>query len=231
MALGGDMSYWERETGLAADEKVVLDSPFPLARQMEIWVVDIGLTVTDTNYDDRVARVVEKLCDMNGGKTLVLLSSHRLLKKVGIRLRLKEKPYKILVQGDAPPGFLAEAFRKDLSSVLVGSVSYREGVDVPGEGLTQVIIDRIPFQHPRDPLLRTRRALYGGRLFPEIVLPMAKMYLKQAAGRLIRTASDSGRVVILDDRVLTREDWDIPEALPRVGFRRVKLSGLSVARR
>jgi ATP-dependent DNA helicase DinG len=189
------------------------------------------LTVTDTNYDDRVARVVEKLCDMNGGKTLVLLSSHRLLKKVGIRLRLKEKPYKILVQGDAPPGFLAEAFRKDLSSVLVGSVSYREGVDVPGEGLTQVIIDRIPFQHPRDPLLRTRRALYGGRLFPEIVLPMAKMYLKQAAGRLIRTASDSGRVVILDDRVLTREDWDIPEALPRVGFRRVKLSGLSVARR
>jgi len=60
---------------------------------------------------------------------------------------------------------------------------------------------------------------------------MAKMYLKQAAGRLIRTASDSGRVVILDDRVLTREDWDIPEALPRVGFRRVKLSGLSVARR
>ncbi|MGC9372457.1 MAG: ATP-dependent DNA helicase [Thermovirgaceae bacterium] len=231
MALGGDMSYWESETGLAADEKVVLDSPFHLARQMEIWVVDIGLTVTDNDYDDRVARVVEKLCDMNDGRTLVLLSSHRLLKKVGTRLKLKEKPYKILVQGEAPPGVLAEAFRKDHSSVLVGSVSYREGVDVPGDGLTQVVIDRIPFQHPRDPLLRTRRALYGGRLFPEIVLPMAKMYLKQAAGRLIRTASDSGRVVILDNRVLTREDWDIPEDLPRVGFRRVKLSGLSVARR
>jgi len=231
MALGGDMSYWENETGLLADEKVVLDSPFPLARQMEIWVVDIGVTVTDTDYDDRVARVVEKLCDMNGGRTLVLLNSHRLLKKVGMRLRLKEKPYNILVQGDAPPGVLAEAFRKDLSSVLVGSVSYREGVDVPGDGLTQVIIDRIPFQHPRDPLLRTWRALYGGRFFREILLPMAKMYLKQAAGRLIRSASDSGRVVILDNRVLTRKDWDIPEALPRVGFRRVKLSGLSVARR
>jgi ATP-dependent DNA helicase DinG len=225
------MTYWERETGLVADEKAVFDSPFPLADQMEIWVVDIGMTVTDRNYDERVSRVVEKLCDMNSGRTLVLLSSHRLLKKVGARLRSKERDYNVLLQGDAPPGALADAFRRDRSSVLAGSVSYREGVDVPGDGLTQVIIDRIPFQHPRDPLLRTRKALYGRRLFPEVVLPMAKMYLKQAAGRLIRTASDSGRVVILDNRVLSRGDWDIPEALPPVVYRRVQLSGLSVARR
>lgn len=231
MALGSDMTYWERETGLVADEKALFDSPFPLVDQMEIWIVDIGVTVTDPDYDERVSRVVEKLCDMNNGRTLVLLSSHRLLKKVGIRLRSRERPYNVLLQGDAPPGALAEAFRTDRSSVLAGSVSYREGVDIPGDGLTQVIIDRIPFQHPRDPLLRTRKALYGRRLFPEVVLPMAKMYLKQAAGRLIRTASDSGRVVILDNRVLSRGDWDIPEALPPVVYRRVQLSGLSVARR
>lgn len=230
LALGRDMTYWERETGIRADEKAVFESPFPLAEQMGIWVVDIGLPVTDPGYDERVSRVVERLCDMNGGRTLALLSSRRLLRAVGARLKSVNRSYNVLLQGEAPPGTLGEAFRSDISSVLVGSVSYREGVDVPGEGLTQVIIDRIPFQHPRDPLLRTRKALYGERLFPEIVLPMAKMYLKQAAGRLIRTASDSGRVVILDNRVLSRPDWNIPEALPPVTYRRVQLSGLSVAR-
>jgi ATP-dependent DNA helicase DinG len=170
-----------------------------------------------------VAAVSEELCNDNGGSTLILLSSLRLLKAVSDRLRSKERPYQVLVQGELPRNELLRRFREDLSSVLVGSVSFREGIDVPGEGLTQVIIDRIPFPHPDDPLLVTRRALDGQKVFRKMVLPRAKILLKQAAGRLIRTGTDRGRVVILDGRVLSRVGWKITEALPKVGYRRVEV--------
>ena len=223
MAIGKDFSFWERETGLSATETVVLDSPFRLDEQMSVWVVDLGIPVIDEHYDSHVAAVSEELCNDNGGSTLILLSSLRLLKAVSDRLRSKERPYQVLVQGELPRNELLRRFREDLSSVLVGSVSFREGIDVPGEGLTQVIIDRIPFPHPDDPLLVTRRALDGQKVFRKMVLPRAKILLKQAAGRLIRTGSDRGRVVILDGRVLSRAGWKITEALPKVGYRRVEV--------
>jgi len=83
----------------------------------------------------------------------------------------------------------------DETSVLIGSVSFREGVDVPGEGLTQVIVDRIPFPHPGDPLVRARNELEEGKGFVRVTLPNARMFLRQAVGRLIRSSSDHGRVV------------------------------------
>ena len=105
----------------------------------------------------------------------------------------------------------------------MGSVSFREGIDVPGEGLTQVIIDRIPFPHPADPVLVTRKILEGPDMFFDIVLPRAKLLQKQAAGRLIRSKSDRGRVVILDGRVLSKRGWRITDALPGVKYRRVEV--------
>ena len=223
MAIGDDFSFWEQETGLESTERLVLDSPFDLEEQMTIWVVDLGLSVTDEGYDDLVARIAEKLCDDNDGSTLVLLSSLRLLRAVSERLRSKEHPYRVLEQGELPRGELLRLFRQDLSSVLVGSVSFREGIDVPGEGLTQVIIDRIPFPHPADPVLVTRKALEGPGMFYENVLPRAKLLLKQAAGRLIRSKSDRGRVVILDGRVLSKRGWRITDALPGVKYKRVEV--------
>ncbi|HPC76441.1 MAG TPA: ATP-dependent DNA helicase [Synergistales bacterium] len=223
MAIGEDFSFWEQETGLQATERLVLDSPFELDEQMSIWVVDLGLAVTDDGYDDLVARIAEQLCDDNDGSTLVLLSSLRLLRAVSERLRSKERPYRVLEQGELPRSELLRLFRQDLSSVLVGSVSFREGIDVPGEGLTQVIIDRIPFPHPTDPVLVTRKILEGPDMFFDIVLPRAKLLLKQAAGRLIRSKSDRGRVVILDGRVLSKRGWRITDALPGVKYRRVEV--------
>ncbi len=223
MAIGDDFSFWEQETGLASTERLILDSPFDLEEQMTIWVIDLGLSVTDEGYDDLVARIAEKLCDDNDGSTLVLLSSLRLLRAVSERLRSKEHPYRVLEQGELPRGELLRLFRQDLSSVLVGSVSFREGIDVPGEGLTQVIIDRIPFPHPADPVLVTRKALEGPGMFYENVLPRAKLLLKQAAGRLIRSKSDRGRVVILDGRVLSKRGWRITDALPGVKYKRVEV--------
>jgi ATP-dependent DNA helicase DinG len=96
-------------------------------------------------------------------------------------------------------------------------------VDVPGEGLTQVIIDRIPFPHPNDPLVQARNALEGRGAFMNTTLPNAKMFLRQAVGRLIRSSSDRGRVVLLDGRALDRKEWKILESLPACKYRRLSV--------
>lgn len=224
LTVGKKWDYWLRETGVEPNRFFVADSPFDLPSQMEIVVVDTGMDVMNPRYDDTVCAVIEKLVEANGGSTLVLLSSMRLLGKAAQILRGKVRDYAVLVQGELPRSELLQKFREDKKSVLVGSASFREGVDVPGEGLTQVIIDRIPFSHPGDPIVAARNALEGRAAFSRTALPEAKMVLKQAAGRLIRSGDDRGRVVIIDGRVLRRKDWNIPAALPPVKYRRLIIS-------
>ena len=231
LRVDNSFSYWEKETGITSDVRLVFDSPFPLEKQMEIWVVETGLRVTDCGYDEKNCRIIERLIDDNHGRTLVLLSSIRLLRKVGEYLRNKNKEYTILVQGDLPRNELLIRFREDIDSVLIGSVSFREGIDVPGNSLSQVIIDRIPFPHPQDPLVQARNAYEGPGAFLTVTLPVAKMYLRQAVGRLIRTANDRGRSIILDGRVLARKDWSIPSSLPKVKYKKITVRDNSVASR
>ena len=110
---------------------------------------------------------------------------------------------------------LVDRFTMDAHSVLVGTLSLWQGVDVPGDACTLVVIDRIPFPRPDDPLLSARRELLGTRAFAEIDLPRASMLLAQATGRLIRTASDRGVVAVLDPRLGTAGyRWDVVRALP-----------------
>ena len=220
---GGSFDFWSRETGIVPDESLVVSSPFDFQQQMEVLVVDAGLGVMEKGYDERMCRVMEKLCDGNGGRTLVLLSSMRLLKAFARKMRAKERPYAILVQGDMPQRQLLRRFAEDETSILIGSVSFREGVDVPGEGLTQVIIDRIPFPHPNDPLVRARDILEGGKGFVRVTLPTARMFLRQAVGRLIRSSSDHGRVVLLDGRAVEKKNWGILSAFPPCRVRMLKV--------
>lgn len=229
LTIDGQFLFWKEETGISPDAEFIYPSEFALEKNMEIWVVDIGCSVMDNSYDQQVCRVVEKLCDENAGKSLVLVSSRRLLTKLRAFFEKSGKPYRILVQGDKPKGILLDIFRDDVNSVLLGMVSFREGIDVPGESLTQVIIDRIPFPHPNDPVIRARNELEGYLSFSKVTLPVAKMVLKQAAGRLIRSKSDQGRVIILDKRVVERDDWDITGVLPAVKYRYLKTKGGIVA--
>ncbi len=229
MAVDGKMDYWIGETGLVPDRTLLLDSPFDLKKQMDISVVDLDLAVTDERYDDRVCRVVRKLCRDNRGSSLVLLSSTRLLRRVGSYLKKHDDGYVTLVQGELPRSELLRLFREDASSVLVGTVSFREGVDVPGDSLTQVIVDRIPFPHPDDPVQIARRDLEGRSSFMKSVLPSAKMSLRQSVGRLIRSGSDRGKVVILDGRVLSKKNWRILDSLPEVSVRRIRVVDRVVA--
>ena len=223
LALAGDFSFWTREAGVLPEEKLVVESPFDFESQMEILVVDVGVPVAAQGYDERVCRIVSKLCDDNGGRSLVLLSSIRLLRSVAGYMRGREHAYEVLVQGDMPQRELLRRFREAETSALLGSVSFREGIDVPGDSLTQVIIDRIPFPHPNDPLVQARNALEKQKAFVKTILPNAKMFLRQAVGRLIRGHSDRGRVVLLDGRILDREEWKVLEILPRCRFRRLSI--------
>lgn len=224
LSVGKDFCFWERETGICPGEEIILDSPFDLPSQMSIWVVELGLGVTESGYDDRASRVIEKLCEDNGGRTLVLCSSRRLVGAVSRKMRGKQRNFRILCQGEAPKGELLALFRRDETSVLIGSLSFREGIDVPGEGLTQVILDRIPFPHPDDPLVRARRDLEGRGSFLQSTLPMSRLFLRQAFGRLIRRKTDLGRVVILDGRALERGDWQIFQDFQGVSIKRIRLA-------
>ena len=121
----------------------------------------------------------------------------------------------ILTQRDLPKPALLRRFAADEATCLFATAGFFQGVDVPGRTLTQVIIDRIPFPRPDDPLLSARRELLGAAAFREIDIPRAAMMLAQAAGRLIRTADDRGVVAVLDRRLGTaRYRWDIVNALP-----------------
>lgn len=223
---GGSFDFWSRETGIVPDRSLVVDSPFDFSRQMEVLVLDVGLHVGEPGYDERMCRIMERLCDKNGGRTLVLLSSLRLLNAFADRMRAGDRGYSVLVQGDMPQRQLLKRFTEDETSTLIGSISFREGVDVPGEGLTQVIIDRIPFPHPNDPMVRARNELEGGKGFVRVTLPTARTLLRQAAGRLIRSSSDHGRVVLLDVRAVERKDWRILSAFPPCRLRKLSVEGV-----
>ncbi len=225
MTVDQSFEYWSGETGLVPDTAVVLDSPFDLEHQMEIHVVDLGMSVISSDYAATVAKVCRKYALSNGGATLILLSSRRLLGVVSAYLKqhAQKDNLNILVQGDLPRSELLELFRESKRSVLVGMASFREGIDVPGDALTQVIIDRIPFPHPEDPVGEARAELEGGANFMKVVLPAAKMQLRQAAGRLVRTGTDRGKVVILDGRIVSRPNWKILNSLPKAPLKKFRL--------
>ena len=155
---------------------------------------------------ERVAEEVLALCSLSAGRALVLTSSYRALGAVAAGLRGRI-PYELLVQGDAPRERLLERFRDEVESVLVATATFWQGVDIPGEALSLLVIDKLPFQAPGDPLVEARCeriAADGGDWFTEYALPSAVLQLRQGFGRLIRSHSDRGVVAVLDPRLRTR---------------------------
>ncbi len=174
-------------------------------------------------YDDTVCSVIEKLVESNGGSTSFFSAPCVFSGKPPGRSARREALYRS-GPGELPRSELLRLFREDRTSVLIGSASFREGWIFrrrPDPGHNR----QDPLPHPGDPLVQARNALEGRAAFSRTILPEAKMLLKQAAGRLIRSREDRGRVAIIDGRVLQRRDWNIPAAaLPRVKYRRLVVS-------
>jgi ATP-dependent DNA helicase DinG len=148
--------------------------------------------------------------EASGGRAFLLFTSHRALREAAEELRVEwgnEPPVPVMVQGDAPRDQLLRSFRDAGNAVLLGTGSFWEGVDVKGAALSVVIIDKLPFAAPDDPLLKARldaiRAQGGNPFFDEQV-PQAVIALKQGVGRLIRDAGDFGVVMLCDTRLVTK---------------------------
>lgn len=167
------------------------------------------------DYRDSLHNEVEALIMAAGGRTLALFTSWRSM-NLAKEYLIDRLPYTLLAQGDSPKQVLVDQFLEDEESVLLATMSFWQGVDIPGRTLSCVIIDRIPFPRPDDPLLQARRDQVGRAAFGEIDLPRASMLLAQGAGRLIRSADDRGVVAVLDSRLATKKSyrWELINALP-----------------
>ena len=149
---------------------------------------------------------VVPLLEASGGRAFLLFTSHRALKRAA-ELLAGRVPFPLFVQGEQPRSVLLERFRRSGDGVLLGSASFWEGVDVIGEALSLVVIDKLPFAAPDDPVMEARSGMLrrnGGNPFTELFLPQAVIALKQGAGRLIRDVNDRGVLVICDPRLRTR---------------------------
>ncbi|MHC4447102.1 MAG: ATP-dependent DNA helicase, partial [Planctomycetota bacterium] len=211
MATGrGDFTHIASRLGCEGAETLYLGSPFDHAAQMQVYIDPTLPNPGHPAYIDRLApRVIEHVRETDGG-AFVLFTSFDMLYRVADRVQpaLSAAGYPVHVHGrDGPPGVLLRRFRDDERSVLMGTVSFWQGVDVRGRGLRNVIITRLPFDVPDRPLIEARHELIrqrGGNPFTEEELPKAAIRFKQGVGRLIRSTTDTGRVVVLDPRIVTR---------------------------
>jgi ATP-dependent DNA helicase DinG len=206
LAVGESFDHFANQLGILDAGTERWDSPFDYGRQA-LWFVPRGLP--DPSASDYVAAVAELTAEILGysrGRAFLLFTSHRALREAAQWLESRV-PYPLLVQGSAPRAELLERFRRLGNAVLLGTASFWEGVDVRGEALSCVVIDKLPFASPGDPVLSARiDALrrQGGNPFRDFQLPQAVIALKQGAGRLIRDSRDRGVLVVCDPRLLRR---------------------------
>jgi ATP-dependent DNA helicase DinG len=217
LGTGDDFGFVRDRLGLRGAAELRVGSPFRFDEQALLYLPD---GMPDPRADGALEHVADEaaaLCSLSAGRALVLTSSYRALDAIAGRLRGR-LPYDVLVQGDAPRERLLERFSLEVDSVLVATATFWQGVDVPGEALTLLVIDKLPFPAPGDPLVEARCERIGadgGDWFGEYSLPAAVLQLRQGFGRLIRSHRDRGVVAILDPRVRTRPYGRVfLEALP-----------------
>jgi len=219
LAAGGELHYARARLGLEDADELIVPSPFDYTRQAMLYVPR-DLPLPD-EYTAAAAKRTAELLAITEGRAFLLFTSHRAL-RAAAKL-LDGLPYPRLVQGDAPKGALIERFRSTPHAVLLGTSSFWEGVDVPGDALSLVVIDKLPFAPHTDPLVAARMSKHaekGRDPFAELQVPEAALALKQGFGRLIRRRDDRGIVAILDGRVVTRGYGrafldTLPAGLPR----------------
>jgi ATP-dependent DNA helicase DinG len=194
--------FVERRLGLEHANRFDADSPFDFRTQALLYV---PRRIAEPR-DETVAAEVEALCRLSRGRALVLTTSYRMLGEIASRLR-EGLPYEVLVQGEAPRERLLERFRAETDSVLVATATFWQGVDVAGESLSLLVMDKLPFASPGDPLTEARCERIverGGDWFNDYALPVATLQLRQGFGRLVRGHADRGVAAILDPRIYTR---------------------------
>ena len=205
MAVGGDFDHVGRRLGLDQPRTLLQPSPFDWAHQTLCYLPTDLPEPNSRDYVYAMLDAVWPVLEASKGRAFLLFTSHRALRDAAEALR--DAPWPLFVQGTAPRSVLLEQFRGSGNGVLLGAASFWEGVDVAGEALSVVVIDRLPFAAPDDPVLEARLDAVrrrGGNPFRDEQLPQSVLALKQGVGRLIRSYTDRGVLVLCDPRLTTK---------------------------
>jgi ATP-dependent DNA helicase DinG len=209
LSSGGTLDYFKSRLGLNSDpspSEAILDSPFDYSRQTLLYIPRSIPEPNSQDFAQATADQVFEILERSRGRAFVLFTSYKNMEEVHRRV-VSKLSFPVLIQGSKPKTKLLEEFREKTGSVLFATSSFWEGVDVQGEALSCVVVDRLPFAPPDEPIVAARMEKLrneGTEPFFSFQVPMAVISLKQGLGRLIRTRSDKGVLCILDIRILTK---------------------------
>ena len=207
LSTGGSFDYFRSRTGVPEESgELLVGSPFDYQRAAMLLIPDDMPPPNDQGYTGALAQVLINLARSVGGRTMALFTSYSALRSVSNRVRepLSAEGIQVLAQGtDGPPQQLMTRFAENPSSLLLGTSSFWEGVDLPGGTLKALVLTRLPFQVPTDPIVKARSDQYA-EPFRDYSVPQAVLRFRQGTGRLIRSKGDKGVIVVLDRRITGR---------------------------
>ncbi len=211
LAVGGDFSHFKSNLGVMDAEELLVDSPFDYQHNAMLFLPEGLPEPSHPGYTASAMQTILPVLKASAGRAFLLFTSYRAMHEAA-KLIESELDYPKLIQGQMPKRELIEAFQSMGNAVLLGTASFWEGVDVRGEALSCVVIDKLPFGSPGDPVMGARiehMRQAGGNPFFEYQLPQAAITLKQGVGRLIRDVTDTGVLVLCDPRVRTKHYGEV----------------------
>ncbi len=206
LSVDDDFTFTKSRLGLDHADEAAIPSPFDYREQAVLYLAQDLPEPNADSFPAKAAARIGSLLTITEGRAFVLFTSYRMM-NLTYDFLVGESPYQLLRQGEAPRSELLAEFRADHHSVLFATAAFWQGVDVKGEALSAVIIDRLPFASPGDPVIEARIEAInkkGGNAFREYQTPMAALTLKQGLGRLIRGKEDRGLLAVLDSRIVSK---------------------------
>ena len=229
LAANGTFDHIQERTGFVDSEQRLLGSPFDYPSSALVCVPDDMPEPSAPNYMESAAQAIGDAAIAAGGRTMALFTSYASLREAAEALRgtMKSQGIEVLVQGnDGSPDQIIRRFRENPQSIILGTASFWEGIDLAGDSLQALVVMRLPFNVPTEPVFEARSELYDNA-FMEYALPQAILRLRQGFGRLIRTKTDRGVAIILDKRVISRRYGSLfIRSLPPATRKTCKLDGL-----
>jgi ATP-dependent DNA helicase DinG len=203
LSAAGSFTYIKNRLGLDAPVELLLDSPFDFEHQAMLYIAPGLDDQQASGYQERFDAELKAVLDVMQGRTLVLFTSYGQLRKSAETLRRELPDLGFLCQGEMPAYKLIDQFKKIPNAVLMGTASFWQGIDVPGDALQCVVIAKLPFAVPDEPIVEARMERLKNPFY-EYQVPQAALLFRQGFGRLIRTKTDRGAVAVLDSRIMTK---------------------------